>query len=106
MYCQCKKGEAEGEKSANLLCLSPPLLISATWARLGEDVSDAKTVLLRTILLVLYNITKVVQFSPYHIETLSIWMLQFKIQWIAPKSLSLSPIIIHAIENQTRLNPF
>ena len=107
MHCQCKKGEPEREKSTNLLYLSSPqVLISATQASLGEDINDAKTVLLRTILLVLYKITKAIQFSPHHMETLSTWMLQFKIQWIAAKSLPLSPIIIHAIENQTRLKPF
>ena len=70
MHCQCKKGEPEGEKSTNLLYLSSPqVLISATQASLGEDINDAKTVLLRTILLVLYKITKSYNFH------LTIWKL-------------------------------
>ena len=48
MHCQCKKGEPEGEKSVNLLYLSShQVLISATQASLGEDINDAKTVLLK-----------------------------------------------------------
>ena len=109
MHCQCKQGEPEREKSTNLLYLSSPqVLISATQASLGEDINDAKTVLLRTILLVLYKITKSYNFH------LTIWKLFQSAGCCSSKynglqlnrSLSLSPIIIHAIENQTRLKPF